>query len=133
MIATSFWEAYVEGRNCWDKKKLGWKLKIGKHFVLPAYHFYLFVIMWPLLLSLPLVIYGWNTKLFGILFSAYLLGATIEDIGWYVVNPKVKFKEFFTSFSDYFPWIKINGKKIIPVNYVVSFILALLSWYFLWR
>jgi len=26
MIATSFWEAYIEGRNYWDKGKLGWKI-----------------------------------------------------------------------------------------------------------
>lgn len=28
MIALSFVEAYVEGRNPWDKRKVGWKLKL---------------------------------------------------------------------------------------------------------
>jgi len=65
MIAMSFWEAYVEGRNPWNKRKLGWEIKLGKYFVLPSYHFFVFLVMWPLLLSLPLVIYGeyqivWN-------------------------------------------------------------------------
>ena len=100
MIAMSFWEAYVEGRNAWDKKKLGWKLNIGK-FVLHSYHFYAFWIMWPLALSLPLVIYGWDTRLFGILLSAYFSGMVLEDFFWYVVNPVVKLKELWSDFSDY--------------------------------
>ena len=53
MVAMGFWEAYVEGRNPWDKRKLGWKLKLGK-YSLPAYHFYCFWVMWPLLVfALP--------------------------------------------------------------------------------
>ena len=132
MISMSFWEAYVEGRNAWDKKKLGWKIKISK-FTLSAYNFYNFWVMWPLLLALPLVIYGWNIKLFGILISAFFSGAIIEDFFWYIVNTKVKFREFWTKFSDYYPWIRINGKKIIPLFYVLGVVLSLLSWYFLWK
>jgi hypothetical protein len=132
MISMSFWEAYVEGRKPWDKGKLGWKIRLGNKFVLPAYHFYVFWVMWPLLLTLPLVIYGWNLGLFGVLISAYFSGMIIEDFGWYVVNPRVKLKEFWTSFSDYYPWIRIKGKKIIPWGYLLGIIAAVLSWYFLW-
>lgn len=132
MIAMSFWEAYIEGRKAWDKGKLGWKIKIGE-YTISAYHVYVSWVMLPLLFTLPLIIYGWNSKLFGILVSAYFSGMILEDFMWYVVNPVVKFKEFFTSFSDYYPWIKIKGKKIIPLGYVISIIIAILSWYFLWR
>ncbi len=132
MIAHSFWEAYVEGRNPWDKNKLGWKLRFGR-YSLPAYHFWLFWVMYPLLLSLPLVIYGWNLKLFGVLLSAYASGMVIQDFMWYVVNPAVAVSEFWTSFSDYFPFIKIGGRKIVPIGYAVGVIAALISWYFLWR
>jgi hypothetical protein len=133
MIAMAFWEAYVEGRNAWAKHKLGWKIKIGNTFELTAYHFYVFYVMWPLLLSLPLVIYGWDTKLFGILLSAYFSGMIVEDFCWYLFNPVVKFREFWSSFSDYYPWIKIGRKKIIPFFYVVMLVVSLISWYFLWR
>lgn len=133
MIAMSFWEAYVEGRNAWDKGKAGWKLRIGKGFVISAYQFYIAVIMLPLLISLPLVVNGWNTKLFGILASAYLSGLVIEDFFWYVVNPKVKLREFWSSFSDYYPWIRIRGKKVIPWGYLLGILLAVLSWWFLWK
>jgi hypothetical protein len=133
MVAMAFWEAYVEGRNEFDKKKLGWKIKFGKYTFITAYHFYVFVVMWPLLLSLPLIIYGWDFQLFGILISAYFSGQVIEDFMWYVVNPVVKFKERVTRFSDYYPWIKIGGIKIVPWCYIQNTVIALLSWYFIWR
>lgn len=133
MIAAGCWEAYVEGRNAWDKGKLGWKWEWAKGQVLTGYHFYLFFVMFPLLLTLPFVMFGWNVKLFGIILSAYAIGVIIEDFTWYLVNPVVKLSEWFTDFSDYYPWIKIGGKKIIPVGYVAGVIVAILSWYFLWR
>lgn len=133
MIAMSFWEAYVEGRNPWDKRKLGWKISLGKKFVLPAYHFYVFCVMWPLLLTLPLIIYGWNTRLFGILISAYFSGIVIEDFMWFVVNPAIKFSKSFNSkFANYYPWLKFLGLEI-PILYIISLILSALSWYFIWK
>lgn len=133
MVATSFWETSVEGRNAWEKNKLGWKVKLGKYYFPTAYHFWVFWIMWPLLLTLPLVIYGWNLELFGVLVSAYFSGMVIEDFMWYVVNPVVRLKEFWSSFSDYQPFFKVGGKKIIPVGYVLGFLIAAASWWFLWR
>ncbi|MFB6225257.1 MAG: hypothetical protein ABEI13_02265, partial [Candidatus Paceibacteria bacterium] len=89
MLSTSFWEAYVEGRFPWDKRKLGWKIRIGESFIFSAYHFFLFWITFPLLLSLPLIVNGWDTELFGILTSAYVSGIIIEDFVWFIVNPNV--------------------------------------------
>ncbi|MCR4325520.1 MAG: hypothetical protein NUV59_01815 [Patescibacteria group bacterium] len=132
MIASGFWEAYVEGRNPWDKGKLGWKIRIGS-FVLTGYHFALFWVMYPLLLALPFVFTGWNLQLFGIILSAYMIGLILEDFTWYLVNPVVRFGEWFTEFSDYYPWVKIGGRKIVPAGYVAGVIVALLSWYFFWR
>lgn len=132
MIAMSFWEAYVEGKYPWDKRKLGWKIKLGKRFCLPAYHFYVFWVMWPLLLTLPLVIYGWNLKLFGILTSAYFSGMIIEDFGWFVVNPAVKLSQFNSKWANYYPWTKV-GKFEIPTGYIAGIIIAILSWLIIWR
>ena len=132
MIAMSFWEAYVEGRNAWDKNKLGWKIRIGKRFTLSGYHFFIFWVMWPLLLTLPFVIYGWDARLFGLIVSAYFSGMVIEDFCWFVVNPAVKLKEFWTSFSDYYPWLRIGKRKIVPWGYILGIAIAVLSWYFLW-
>ena len=131
MFATSFWESYVEGRNAFDKGKFGWKIEFGK-FYLTGYHFFLFIVMFPLLLSLPLVIYGWDKRLFGTLLSAYLTGTIVEDFGWFVVNPVVKISEFGPKFVDYYPWFKL-GKVAIPVGYVLSVLGAFASWWVLWR
>ena len=132
MIAHSFWESSVEGRNAWNKKKIGWTIRFGK-YTFPKYHFYLYCIMYPFLLTLPLIIYGWDFRLFGVIVSAYSSGMVIEDFMWYVVNPVVKLKELYRSFSDYYPWLKINGRKIIPLGYAAGVAIALLSWYFIWR
>lgn len=131
MIANSYWEAYVEGRNPWDKHKLGWKIQVGK-YCLPAYHFYLFFVMWPLLLSLPLIINGLNIRLFGILVSAYSSGLVIEDFVWWVVNPVVKFSEFGPKFGSFFPWIKFR-KLQFPLPYIFGFAIAIVSWLFFWK
>lgn len=128
-IAMAFWESSVEGRNCWDKGKYGWKLKIGGYVVLTRYHFFLFYVMMPLLLTLPLIIYGWNFQLFGIIATGFFSGVVIEDIVWYAVNPKVKFSEINTKFDDYVPKISI-GKAKVSVYYILSLLVAFLFWYF---
>ena len=132
MVALSFVEGYVEGRNPWHHRKLGWKINLPGGYFYPAYHFYLFVIMLPCLIFLPLLIFGWNLKLFGILLSAYSSGLVIEDFCYFIVNPAVRFKEFFTDFTDYYPWIKIGGKKIMPLGYPIGISISILSWYYLW-
>lgn len=132
MTANAFWEAYVEGANPWDRRKLGWKIKLSSTFCFPAYHFFLFGVMWPLLLALPLVIYGWDTKLFGIMLSAYTTGLVLEDYLWFVVNPAVKLSQFNPEWADYYPWSKF-GKFQIPTAYIYEVIIAILSWFFLWR
>lgn len=132
MVANAFWEAYVEGRNPWDQRKLGWKLKLGNNYTLPAYHFWLFVVMWPAMLMLPMVITGWNWRLAGILTSAYLSGAVLEDFLWYVVNPEVKLSEFGPKFVTYHPWAKI-GKLDLPISYVVLLGVSILVWYVGWK
>jgi hypothetical protein len=131
MISASFWEAYVEGRNAWDAGKLGWKIKIGKYVVLTAYHFFLFFMMFPLLLILPLVVYGFDLRLVGILISAYASGMILEDFFWFVVNPTFKIKNWNSKHVTWYPWLKI-GKFELPVGYITGLIVFFVSWYFLW-
>jgi hypothetical protein len=132
MISMSFWESSIEGRNAWDKNKSGWRIRIGKYVLSTRYHLWVWI-MWILLLYLPIMLIGWNSQLFGILLSALLSGFVIEDFFWYVFNPKVKFKEFYSDFSDYYPWLKIGKQKIIPWFYILGILTAILSWYFIWR
>ncbi len=132
-VANSFWEAYVEGRKTMEEGKVGWKIRLWGNYYITGYHFFLFYVMWPLLLSLPLVISGWDKKLFGILVSAYFSGNILEDFMWFVVNPVVNFSEFRSDFTNHYPWIKIGRVKIIPLFYVIGILISVLSWYFVWR
>jgi len=128
MLATSFWESYVEGRNAYDKGKVGFKIRIGR-FVFTGYHFFLFWITFPLLLSLPLVVCGFSWRLFGIILSAYISGTIIEDFFWFIVNPVVKFSEWNPDFADCYPWIKIR-KFAFPLSYLVGIIFSVLVLFF---
>ncbi len=132
MLAASFWESRVEGRNSWGRKKLGWKIKFGK-YSLPEYHFWLFIVMFPLLvIILPLAIDGWSLRLFGVLVSAYSVGLVLEDFGWFVVNPVVKMKEWDSKFADWYPWLKIKRFRF-PIPYIIGILVAILSWILFWR
>jgi hypothetical protein len=130
-ISIGFWEAYVEGRAGWAAKSIGWKLKIGKR-TLTAYHFWAWFIMIPMFLILPLIIYGFNLKIFGILASGYFLGTVIEDFTWFVVNPGVKLKEFNPRFAKWHNWLDIFGFKI-PDFYIIYPLIALIIWIILVR
>ncbi|MBS3159674.1 hypothetical protein J4436_02705 [Candidatus Woesearchaeota archaeon] len=129
MVAHSFWEASVEGRNAWDKNKYGWKWRFAKNISLTRYHFWLFVIYLPILIILlPMIVVGFSWKLFGILASAYFSGMVIEDFFWFVVNTEIKFRDSWNpKFASYYPWLVI-GKFKIPVYYIFGFGIAILFW-----
>jgi len=132
MVAMSFWESCIEGRNAWARRSLGWRLHIWKRYTLTEYHFFVFVVMFPALLSLPLVVNGWDTRLFGVLLSAYASGLVLQDVLWFVVNPVVHLSDWNPRFAKYYPWFVI-GRLRMPVFYLVGIAFALASWYFLWR
>jgi hypothetical protein len=132
MIATSFWEAYVEGKHAWDSGKLGWKIGFGRYVLLTAYHFYLFCITFPLLLSIPLMVAGYSNILLGTLISAYVSGLMIEDFFWFVANPYWGIGRFNPSHVHWYPWIGF-GKAKIPLYYLLCIIGSVASWYLLWR
>lgn len=130
MVANGFWEAYVEGKDAWDKGKLGWKIKTKKRVWLTAYHFWLYLVMWPLLLTLPLVIFGFDLKLLGILLSAFFSGLIIEDLTWFMVNPVFELKHFNSKYVKWYPWLKICNFEI-PLYYPIALLLAFISWFIL--
>lgn len=132
MIAMAFWEAYAEGRNAWDKGKVGWRIRVGKYVVLSGYHFFVVWVMLPMLIFMPLVIHGWDRQLFGVLLSAYVSGLVVEDFMWYVVNPVVKLSEFNSTWADHYPWVRI-GRFELPLYYFAGVFIAAASWWFLWR
>lgn len=131
MIATGFWESRVEGKKAWDKGKLGWKFRYERRVLLTEYHFWLFLVMVPAFLAIPLVL-NYSKELLGIMLSAYFSGLVIEDFTWFVVNPVFPFKNFDPNHAKWHIWFKYRGIAI-PVSYVIGILLAVASWFFLWR
>jgi hypothetical protein len=125
MVANSFWEAYVEAGNPFDRGKLGWKLRYRGRVVFTAYHFWLFVVMWPLLLAIPFVLFGFDRILFLIVASAYISGLVIEDFFWFVVHPDWKMKDWNSKRVTWYPWFKI-GRFEFPRYYVLGILLSVI-------
>ena len=132
MAALSFAEAYMEGRNAGDHGKAGWKIALLKNWRLSAYHVWIFGVMLPLFLALPLVVGGWDSRLFGLLLSSYLMGLVLEDFLWFVVNPVVSFKEWNSTFVDYYPWFHL-GRFEFPVLYPIGMAASVLVWFLFCR
>lgn len=131
-ICMAFWEAYIEGQNPWAKASAGWKLKFHKDLLITAYHFWLWLFLF-LLFSLPLIVCGWNLRLFGVLLSALAIGLVVEDFMWYVINPHFNLKKDWNPKSAYwYPWLKI-GKFAVPWLNIIGIAIALLSYFFIWR
>ena len=128
-VSIAFWEAYIEGRHGWAAKSVGWKMKKDLFFIkgITAYHFWSWIIMIPMFLALPLVIYGWDLKLFGVLLTGYLWGAVLEDFLWFVVNPAFPFKNYNPRKVYWHKWVKI-GKLELPQGYFIYFALGLIVW-----
>ena len=125
-IALAFAEGYMEGRDGWAAKSSGWRLRILKRD-LTAYHFWSWLIMMPMLLMMPLFIFGFDLKLFGILLSGYFLGATVNDFMWYIVNPKVTLKDINPRFAKWYNWWNIFGFRI-PDFYIFYPLIFLAIW-----
>ena len=129
-VSIAFWEAYLEGKHGWATKSVGWKMKKNTYFTkgITAYHFWAWLIMIPMFLALPLIIYGFDLKLFGVLLTGYLWGAILEDYLWFVVNPAFPLKDFNSKKTTWhLRWFKF-GKVEIPQSYFLYFILGLISW-----
>lgn len=77
--------------------------------------------MWSLMITLPRIVSGGGKEIFGIFLSAYFSGMIAEDFFWYVANLAVKLKEFYFLFSEYYPLIKMNKRKI--VTWVMGWVL----------
>lgn len=130
-VSMSFWEAYVEGKYPWAGRQVGWKIKMTKHISLTAYHFWVYI-MFIFFLGLPFLIEGWDTKLFGIILSATCLGLIVEDFLWFIINPFYSLKKFNPKDVYWYPWLNLKIISI-PVPYIASISVSVLSWYFLWR
>ena len=132
-VSIGFWEAYMEGKGGWAANQVGWKIDLGVGFLrkpLDAYHFWCWVVMIPMFLMLPFIMFGWNAHLFWLVIIGALLGIVIEDFLWFVINPIFPFRDFKPEKVWWHYWIGF-GKYKIPEFYVIFPLLALFIWIYL--
>ncbi len=96
--------------------------------VVATYHLTLFGAMWPLLLTLPFIMFGGDTHLFVIIVSAFFWWIDHIRFMWYVFNSVVKVSELNTDFGNYYPRLKF-GKISVSVTYFFSIIFVILVFF----
>ena len=123
MIATGVWESSSEGVRSWAKGKTGWK--IGRQpWVLTQYHFFLFWVTFPLLLSIPLVL-DYSAELLRTIAFAYITGVIIQDFSWFIFNKRWGLRRFNPKYVDWHAWIRV-GPVDIPALYIIGAVVALI-------
>jgi len=125
-VSIAAWESHIDPEG-WAKTGQGWRIKIGAR-ELTGYHFWCWLVMLPLLLLMPLAIYGWDKHLFIVLAVSAFIGIVIEDFLWFVFNPKFTVAKWNSEYAKWHWWIKI-GKFEIPEFYILLPIVAILIWY----
>lgn len=90
--------------------------------------FWIFAVMIPLFLLIPIIAHGFESKFFGTLAIGYFVGSTLEDFFWFVVNPNFGITKFNSKYATWLPWIKI-GHFEIPSFYISNLFLAILIWF----
>ena len=121
MIASGVWESSSEGVRSWAKGKLGWRIGT-EPWVLTRYHFFLFWITFPLLLSIPLVL-NYSTELLRTIAFGYMTGVIIQDFSWFAFNPRWGIKRFNPKYVEWHAWVRI-GPLQVPTLYIVGISIA---------
>ncbi|MFT4307761.1 MAG: hypothetical protein ACMXYM_00125 [Candidatus Woesearchaeota archaeon] len=121
MVASGIWESSVEGDNAWEKNKRGWKIG-RKPWILTRYHFFLFWVTFPLVLSIPLVL-NYSPELLRTIAFGYVTGVLIQDLSWFVSNPGWGLKRWNPENVDWFAWVRI-GRFAVPVVYIAGLAIA---------
>jgi len=89
---------------------------------------WLFVFAIPSFLLIPLVVKGFESKLFGVLLCGLFVGGILQDFFWFVVNPNFGVGNFNSSSATWLAWLKA-GSFEIPYFYVICAFLAAVSWF----
>jgi len=125
-VSWSFWEAYMEGDTGWKWNPKWWRINLPRGYTYTAYHVWAFLIFAPIVfIILPLIVAGFSWRFFWLLLAAVLLGTTLEDFMWFVVNPSYPLSKWNPNETKWYPWFKL-GRLHLPISYIVKIVLATL-------
>jgi len=125
MISFSHAEAYQEGKDGWKWNPKWWRIPLPGGYWYHSYHIFVFYLTFPILIFLiPLILVGWNTHLILVLFISYLIGSTLEDFIWFLVNKDYPFRKWNPKDTRWYPWISI-GKLNLPLSYFIKLLISI--------
>lgn len=90
--------------------------------------FWIFVIMIPLFLSIPIIVHGFESKFFGVLVIGYFVGIILEDFFWFAINPSFGIAKFNSKYATWLRWFDF-GFFELPDSYIYNLFLAIISWF----
>ncbi|MEM5800660.1 MAG: hypothetical protein QXD54_03710 [Candidatus Aenigmatarchaeota archaeon] len=126
----SFAEIAVEGPYGGATKSYGWKIQIYDSVYLREYHFFLFYLTIPTLLSISIILVGFDLRLISILILGYSIGSILEDFCWFAFNPYYGIHKFSPEFYTWTIWINVLGLKI-PILYFIYSLIILADVFFI--
>jgi len=131
-VGLAFLESTVEGEMGGGEATRGWR-KSFFGYDLKEYHFWLWFVVVPIFVFSPLLVVGWDQRLFGTLAIAYLLGGVLEDFAYFAVNPHFGLGKWSSSNAKWMPWFRV-GRLEVPQFYVRNLVAAVMVWLLLlWR
>lgn len=128
-VCLAFLERTVEGELAGGEGTKGWRRSFFGYSV-KEYHFWLWYVVVPIFVFSPLLVAGFDTRLFGTLAAAYLLGGILEDFVYFLVNPHFGLKRWNSRDAKWMPWVRL-GRFEVPQFYVRNSVLAAVIWYLL--
>ena len=90
--------------------------------------FWIFFVMVPLFLLLPLIAKGFKSKLFGILAAGAFIGTMLEDFFWFVINPHFGLSKFNSTYATWLSWIRVGALEL-PYFYPLAIFAAAVIWF----
>ncbi len=125
-FALAFLEKTVEGEHGGGEATAGWRKSFFGYEV-KEYHFWLWYVAVPIFVFSPLVVFGFDSRLFGTLAVGYLLGGPLEDFVYFAVNPHFGLRRWNSKEATWMPWFRL-GRYEIPKFYVRNLAASVALW-----
>lgn len=120
MISFAHAEAYQEGKEGWKWNLKWWRIQLPNGYWYTAYHIFMYWVTLPLLIfGIPIALLGWNSHIFLVLLFSYLIGSTLEDFVWFVVNRDYPLSKWNPRDTKWYPWFTL-GKFSLPLSYIIK-------------
>ena len=93
---------------------------------------FMFYVMIPLFILIPIITKGFDSKLIGTLIIGALVGGILQDFVWFLVNPYFGLARFTSVDATWLAWTNL-GFIELPTLYLINFFMQIVSWFVFFR